>query len=441
MSRLGRSLWAQVLVAVVLGAAVGVLRPSLGVALQPLGDAFIRLVRMIIGPIIFTTVVAAIARVGGQRKTGRVAWKAIVTFLVLTTIALALGVVAGLLFTPGSGMNVDVKRIDVRAIAGYTTAGKALTASEFILGIIPRDVVDAFAKDDVLQVIFFSVLFGVALAALREAGTEVLVFVEDLSALLFRIMAIVMRVAPLGAFGAMAFTVGKFGLGTLLGLGKLVAVFYLACALFVLVVLGGLLRWSGLGLVRFLRYIRQEILITLGTSSSESALPLLMEKMGRLGCTRPVVGLVVPLGYSLNLTGSAIYLTLATAFIAQATNTPIGFWKGLQIFGILMATSKTAAAVTGGGFIALAATLTAVGDVPVAGLTLLLGIDRIMSAARAVTNLVGNGVAAVAVSRWDRELDLPRARAVLSDVARVEAEEYEAGRVDARSAVPDTAGP
>jgi aerobic C4-dicarboxylate transport protein len=416
---------------------VGIVRPAVGVALQPLGDGFIRLVRMLIAPIVFTTIVTAIAKVGGRRKLGRVAWKAVVAFEILTTIALLLGAVAGKVLGPGTGMNVDPKRIDANAIAGYTTAGKALTVSEFLLGIIPKDVVDAFARDDVLQVVFFSVLFGVALALLKEAGKDVLAFVEDLSGLLYRVMAIVMRVAPLGAFGAVAFTVGKFGLGTLLGLGKLVAAFYLACGAFVLVVLGVVLRWTGLGLFRFLRYIRQEMLITLGTSSSESALPLLMEKMGKLGCSRPVVGFVAPLGYSFNLTGTAIYLTLATAFVAQATATSISIAKGIEIFAILLVTSKTAAAVTGGGFIALAATLTAVGDVPVVGLTLLLGIDRIMSEARALTNLVGNAVAAAAVSRWEGELDVPRARSLLSHVAAVEAEEYEAGHIDPRAAVPE----
>jgi aerobic C4-dicarboxylate transport protein len=437
VSRVARSLWFQVLVAAALGGAIGALRPSLGVALQPLGDGFIRLVRMIIAPIVFTTMVTGIAKVGGQRKTGRVAWKAIVAFEVLTTVALLLGVLAGLLVAPGEGMSVDVSKVDVRAIAGYTSAGKALSFSEFLLGIIPKDVVDAFAKDDVLQVIFFSALFGVALAALRGAGEVVLAFVEDLSAMLFRVMAIVMRAAPLGVLGAVAFTVGRFGLSSLLGLGKVVAVFYLACALFVFLVLGALLRWSGLGLFRLLRYLRQELLITLGTSSSESALPLLMEKMGRLGCSKPVVGFVVPLGYSFNLTGTAIYLTLATAFIAQATGTPISPAKGLEILAVLLFTSKTAAAVAGGGFIALSATLTAVGDVPLAGLTLLLGVDRLMSEARALTNLVGNAVAAVAVSRWEGELDLTMARAVLADVAAVEAESYAAGHLDPKAAVPD----
>jgi len=439
--RLLRSLPAQVLLAAVLGTALGLLRPSLGVALQPVGDGFIRLVRMLIAPIVFTTVVTGLAKVGGLRKTGRVALKALLTFEGLTTLALLLGVAAGLLFQPGAGLSLDVARVDTRAIAGYTTAGRALSVSEFLLGIIPRDVVDAFAKDDVLQVIFFSLLFGVALAALRSAGAEVLGFVEDLSALLLRIMAMVMRLAPLGAFGAMAFTVGRFGAGTLLGLGALIAVFYLTCAFFVLVVLGLVLRWSGLGLFRFLRYLRQELLIVLGTSSSESALPLLMDKMDRLGCSRPVVGLVVPLGFSFNLAGSAAYLTLATAFIAQATGTHVPPWKGLEILAVLLLTSKTATAVTGGGFIALAATLSAVGDVPLAGLTLLLGIDRAMSEARALTNLVSNAVAAVAVSRWEGELDLGRARAVLADVAAVEARSFEAGHVDPSAAVPELPPP
>ena len=438
MSRWIRTLWVQVLVAGVLGAAAGALRPGLGVALQPIGDGFIRLVRMLIAPIIFTTIVTSIAKVGGRRKLGRVAWKAIVTFEILTTVALLLGVVAGKLLAPGAGMNVDPKHIDTRAIAGYATAGKELTASEFILGIIPKDVVDAFAKDDVLAVIFFSVLFGVALTLMRGAAPAVVAFIEDLSELLFRILAIVMRAAPIGVFGAVAFTVGKFGLGTLLSLGKVVATFYLACAVFVVAVLGLALRFTGLGLFRFLRYLRQEIVITLGTSSSETALPLLMEKLGRLGCSRPVVGFATPLGYSFNLTGTAIYLTLATVFIAQATGTQIGVGKGIAIFAALMVTSKTAAAVTGGGFIALAATLSAVGSIPVAGLTLLVGIDRIMSEARALTNLIGNGVAAVAVARWEGELDIGRARAVLSNVAVVEAEEYAAGHIARDASVPAT---
>jgi len=436
---LARSLWVQVLAAAFLGAAVGALHPSFGVALQPVGDGFIRLVRMLIAPIIFTTVVTGIAKVGGLKKTGRVGLKGIVVFEVLTTLALFLGVAAGKAGNAGAGMNVDPAKIDTKAIASYAVSGKALNAADFLLGIIPKDIVDAFVKDDILQVVFFSILFGVALAALKGAGAVVFGFVEDLSRLLFRIMAMVMRVAPLGAFGAMAFTVGKFGVGTLLSLGKLVAAFYAACLLFVFVVFGGLLRWAGIGLFRFLRYIRQEILIVLGTSSSETVLPLLMDKMERLGCSKPVVGLVVPLGYSFNLTGTAIYLTMATVFIAEATNTQVTAWQGLEILLVLLLTSKTAAAVTGGGFITLAATLSAVGNIPIAGLTLLLGVDRFMSEARAITNLIGNGVATVAVARWERELDLARATGTLADVAAIESVEYEAGKLDPRAAVPEAA--
>ena len=279
MRGLARTLWFQVLTAALLGAAVGALRPSLGLALQPLGDAFIRLVRMLIAPIIFTTVVTGIAKVGGLKKSGRVGLRAIVVFEVLTTLALFAGVAAGKIGRSGAGMNVDAATIDTKAIAGYTSSGKALNVADFLLGIIPKDVVDAFAKDDVLQVVFFSILFGVALAALKSGGAEVLDFVESVSRLLFRIMAIVMRVAPLGAFGAMAFTVANFGPAIPLSLGGLIASFYATCFLFVVLVFGGVLRWSGLGIFRFLRYLRREILIVLGTSSSETALPLLMEKM------------------------------------------------------------------------------------------------------------------------------------------------------------------
>jgi aerobic C4-dicarboxylate transport protein len=283
--------------------------------------------------------------------------------------------------------------------------------------VIPRDVADAFARGDILQVLFFSVLFGVALAALRERGRPVLAFVDGLSAILFRIVGIVMRVAPLGAFGAMAFTVGKYGIGTLLSLGKLMACFYVTSGLFVALVLGTVLRACGLRLGSFLRYIKEEIFVVLGTSSSESALPLMMRKMENLGCSKPVVGLVVPMGYSFNLDGTSIYLTLATLFVAQATNTHLSFGQELEILAVLLLTSKGAAAVTGGGFITLAATLSAVGGIPVAGLALLLGVDRFMSEARAITNLIGNGVASVAVSRWEGELDASRARAVLAGEA------------------------
>ncbi|MDP9121458.1 MAG: dicarboxylate/amino acid:cation symporter [Acidobacteriota bacterium] len=440
MRTLSRSLYAQVLVAVALGALLGAWNPALGAAMKPLGDGFVKLVRMLIAPIVFATVVTGIARMGDLKKVGRVGWKGIVYFEALTTLALAIGLVVGKLLHPGAGMNVDPKALDTGAIAAYTSSGHSLSTTDFLLNVIPKDVADAFARGDILQVLLFSILFGVALAALGERGALVLRFVEELSQILFRIVALVMRAAPLGAFGAMAFTVGRYGLKSLLSLGQLMATFYLTSLLFVLLVLGLVLRWAGLGIWRFLRYIREEILIVLGTSSSESALPLLMRKMERLGCSKPVVGLIVPMGYSFNLDGTSIYLTLATLFIAQATNTHVTLAQELEILAVLLLTSKGAAAVTGGGFITLAATLAAVGDIPVAGLTLLLGIDRFMSEARAITNLIGNGVATIVVSRWEGELDTARAREVLADVAAAEREEYEAGHVDPHAPVPAETG-
>ncbi len=416
MKRLFRSLYAQVLIAVLLGALLGHFKPALGASLKPLGDAFIKLVKMLIAPIVFTTVVTGIAKMGDLRKVGRVGLKGLAYFEVLTTIALSIGLVVGNVFRPGAGMNVNAATLDASSIAAYTNPGQHLSTVDFLLNVIPKDVADAFAKGDILQVLLFSILFGVALAALREKGTGILRVVDDLSKVLFRIVGIVMRVAPVGAFGAMAFTVGKYGIGTLLSLGKLMGTFYATSLLFVVIVLGVVLRLCGLGILRFVRYIKEEIFIVLGTSSSESALPLLMKKMERLGCSKPVVGLVVPMGYSFNLDGTSIYLTLATLFIAQATNTHVTFAQELQILAVLLLTSKGAAAVTGGGFITLAATLSAVGNIPVAGLTLLLGVDRFMSEARAITNLIGNGVGAIVVSRWEKELDTVRARRILAHV-------------------------
>ena len=441
MKRLAHSLYAQVLIAVVAGAILGHLNPSLGAAMRPLGEGFIKLVKMLIAPIVFTTVVTGIAKMGDLKKVGRVGLKALVYFEVLTTVALAIGLLVGKVVRPGAGMNVDPATLDTAAIASYTTAGHSMSTADFLLNIIPKDVVDAFARGDILQVLFFSILCGVALAALKADGTRLLHLIDGFSHVLFRIIAIVMRVAPLGAFGAMAFTVGKYGIASLLSLGKLMAAFYATSLLFVVIVLGLVLRWGGLGVLRFLRYIREEIFIVLGTSSSESALPLLMGKMERLGCSKPVVGLVVPMGYSFNLDGTSIYLTLATLFIAQATNTHVTLGQEMEILAVLLLTSKGAAAVTGGGFITLAATLAAVGNIPVAGLTLLIGVDRFMSEARAITNLIGNGVAAVVVSKWERELDLDRARNVLANVTAVEAEEYAAGHIEPTAAVPDLGDP
>jgi aerobic C4-dicarboxylate transport protein len=437
MKRSFSSLYLQVLVAVALGALLGFLNPPLGAAMKPLGDGFIKLVKMLIAPIVFATVVTGIAKMGDLKRVGRIGFKGIVYFEVLTTFALALGLLVGKLIQPGAGMNVNPAALDTSAIANYTSSGHSLSTVDFLLNVIPKDVADAFARGDILQVLLFSILFGVALAAFKERGSLVLRFVEELSHVLFRIVAIVMRVAPIGAFGAMAFTVGKYGIASLLSLGKLMATFYATSLLFVLIVLGLVLRWAGLNIFRFLRFLREEILIVLGTSSSESALPLLMRKLERLGCPESVVGLLVPMGYSFNLDGTSIYLTLATLFIAQATNTHVTLAQELEILAVLLLTSKGAAAVTGGGFITLAATLSAVGNIPVAGLALLLGIDRFMSEARAITNLIGNGVATVVVSRWEGELDVDRARLVLADVKGVEGEEYAAGHIQPAAAISE----
>jgi aerobic C4-dicarboxylate transport protein len=414
VKRFARSLYLQVITAVVIGAVVGHFYPAFGASLKPLGEGFIKLVKMLIAPIVFSTVVTGIAKMGDLKKVGRVGLKALIYFEALTTVALVIGLVVGKWIQPGAGMNVNPATLDTKAIASYTAPSAHLSTMDFILNIIPKDVADAFARGEILQVLFFSILFGVALAGLKgETSAHVLHFIEGLSTILFKIVGIVMRVAPIGAFGAMGFTVGKYGVKTLLSLAKLIGTFYTTSIVFVVVMLGIVMLTSGLNLFKFLRYIKEEILIVLGTSSSESALPLMMRKMEKLGCSKPVVGLVVPMGYSFNLDGTSIYLTLATLFIAQATNTHVTLGQELEILAVLLLTSKGAAAVTGGGFITLAATLSAVGNIPVAGLTLLLGVDRFMSEARAITNLIGNGVASVAVSRWEGELDVARARAVL----------------------------
>src|SRR6266568_2902972 len=396
VKRFSRSLYLQVITAVIIGAFVGHFYPKFGVELKPLGDGFIKLVKMLIAPIVFSTVVTGIAKMGDLKKVGRVGLKALVYFEVLTTVALAIGLIVGKVLQPGAGMNVNPATLDTKAIASYTAPSAHLSTMDFIMNIIPKDVADAFARGEILQVLFFSILFGVALTGMKgEYAQIVLHFIDGLSAILFKIVGIVMRVAPIGTF-------------------------YTTSIFFVVVMLGLVMLVCQLNLFKFLRYIKEEILIVLGTSSSESALPLMMKKMEKLGCGKPVVGLVVPMGYSFNLDGTSIYLTLATLFIAQATNTHVTLGQELEILAVLLLTSKGAAAVTGGGFITLAATLSAVGNIPVAGLTLLLGVDRFMSEARAITNLIGNGVASVAVSRWEGELDVARAQAVLDRRVSVE---------------------
>ena len=404
--RILRSLYVQVLVAVVAGALIGYLWPETGVALKPLGDGFIRLIKMLIGPIVFCTVVLGISGMEDLKKVGRTGGLALVYFEVVSTIALVIGLVVVNVVRPGAGMHVDPATLDTSAVAQYASqAQQAGGFADHVLNVIPTTIIGAFASGDVLQVLLFSVLFGFALHAVGGRALALYAMIEQLSSALFRIVGWIMRLAPIGALGAMAFTIGKYGVGALLSLGKLMACFYLTCLLFAFVVLGSIARAAGFSLWRFLRYIREELFIVLGTSSSESVLPRMMSRLESLGAGRSVVGLVIPTGYSFNLDGTAIYLTMAAVFIAQATDTPLGLGQQLGLLAVLLLTSKGAAGVTGSGFIVLAATLSAVGHVPVAGVALILGIDRFMSEARSLTNLVGNGVATLVVARWCGQLD------------------------------------
>ncbi|HWP01467.1 MAG TPA: C4-dicarboxylate transporter DctA [Methylococcus sp.] len=398
-------LYMQVVLAVVFGAALGWRWPELGAALKPLGDGFIKLVKMLIAPIVFVTVTVGIAKAGDLRKVGRVGLKALIYFEVVSTLALVIGlaVVNGL--RPGVGIHADPATLDAGAVRRYSEPAGGLSGVDWLLGIIPDSAVGAFARGDILQVLLVSVLFGVALGLQGERGALVVEFLERISEALFATIALIMRLAPLGAFGAMAFTLGKYGPGTLWSLGKLMAGVYLTCVLFVVLVLGAVARWSGFRLWRLLVFLREELWLVLGTSSSEAALPRLMEKLQRLGCARPVVGLVVPTGYSFNLDGTAIYLSMAAVFVAQATDTPLTLEHQLTLLAVLLLTSKGAAAVSGGGFVTLAATLSSLDVVPVAGLALLLGVDRFLSEARAITNLIGNAVATLAVARWEGSLE------------------------------------
>jgi aerobic C4-dicarboxylate transport protein len=406
------SLYLQVLAGIALGIALGAFYPDLGAQMKPLGDGFIRLIRMIIAPIIFLTVVTGIASIGDMGKLGRVGLKALLYFEVLSTAALAIGLVVVKVLQPGAGINANAATLDTKAIQQYTGPGKAIHTVDFLLNIIPETVVDAFAKGEILQVLLIAILFGIAIAKLHEAKVVVLAL-NMASHACFGVVAIIMRAAPVGAFGAMAFTIGKYGIKTLLPLLKLLACVYGTCGLFVFVVLGLVARTHGFRILKFLRYISEEIFLVIGTSSSESALPRMLIKLEDLGCSKAVVGLVIPAGYSFNLDGTSIYLTIAALFVAQATNTHLSFGDEMWMLLVLMLTSKGSAAVTGGGFITLAATLSALGTVPVAGIALLLGVDRFMSEMRSVTNLIGNGVAAVVVAKWEGEFDAARAARLL----------------------------
>ncbi|HEY4211482.1 MAG TPA: dicarboxylate/amino acid:cation symporter [Steroidobacteraceae bacterium] len=402
------SLYVQVLVAIAIGLALGFLDPALAQRMQPLGEGFIKLIKMMIAPIIFCTVVTGIGGMEKLREVGKAGGLALLYFEVVTTLALLIGLVVVNVFKPGAGLGIDVSRLDTHSIAQFTQPGKLPGVVDYLLAIIPSTFLDAFAKGDVLQVLLLSILFGFALHAAGGRDSVVFGFVEGISKVLFGIVGIIMRVAPLGAFGAMAFTIGKYGFGALVSLGALMACFYLTCVLFIVLVLGGIARWHGFSIFRFIRYIRDELLIVLGTSSSESVLPRMMTKLEDLGVHPAVVGLVIPTGYSFNLDGTCIYLTLAAIYIAQATNTPLDLWHQLTLLFVLLLTSKGAAGVTGSGFIVLAASLSSVGHVPVGGVALIFGIDRFMSEARALTNLIGNGVATVIVAKWCKRIDEER---------------------------------
>ena len=410
-----KSLYIQVLSAVALGIALGHFQPDLGAQMKPLGDGFIKLIKMLIAPIIFCTVVVGIAGMEDMKKVGKTGGLALLYFEIMSTLALIIGLVMVNLVQPGAGMHIDVASLDTKGIAAYTAPGKMVTTTDFLLNIIPSTVVDAFAKGEILQVLLFAVLFGFALHRFGGRGTQVFDFIEKFSHVMFDIVGIVMKVAPIGAFGAMAFTIGKYGVDSLVSLGKLMGTFYGTCLIFIFVILGIVSWLHGFSIFKFVRYIKEELLIVLGTSSSESVLPRMMEKMENAGAKKSVVGLVIPTGYSFNLDGTSIYLTMAAVFIAQATDTPMSLTQQITLLLVLLLTSKGAAGVTGSGFIVLAATLSAVGHVPVAGLALILGIDRFMSEARALTNLVGNGVATLVVAKWTGDLDTKRLDAAMNN--------------------------
>ena len=398
-------LYIQVLIAIAVGVAVGYFDPQLGVKLKPLGDGFIALIKMMIAPVIFCTIVHGIASMGDLKKIGRVGIKTLVYFETVSTLALALGLIVGRTLQPGAGFDIDANALDPNAVSSYVTRAKEEGIVNHLLAIIPDTFVGAFAKGDLLQVLLVSILTGFAISFLGEAGKRVSNAIDLAARVFFSIIRIVVRAAPIGAFGAMAFTIGAQGIGALLKLGELILTFYFTSALFVLLVLGTIAYLSGFSILRFIAYIKDELLIVLGTSSSETVLPHMMQKMEHLGASKSVVGLVVPTGYSFNLDGTNIYMTLATLFLAQATNTPLTFIQELGILVIAMITSKGASGVTGAGFVTLAATLAIVPNIPIQSLAILLGIDKFMSECRALTNLIGNGVATIVISRWEGELD------------------------------------
>ncbi|NLR97961.1 dicarboxylate/amino acid:cation symporter [Rhizobium sp. P38BS-XIX] len=409
-----RHLYVQVLTAIAAGILLGHFYPQIGTSLQPLGDAFIKLVRMVIAPVIFLTVATGIAGMADLKKFGRVVGKSFIYFLVFSTLALIVGLIVSNVVQPGAGMHINPATLDTKAVNNYAAQAHDASVVGFLMNIIPDTIVGAFAKGDILQVLFFSVVFGIALGAAGERGRPVLDFLQALTTPIFRMVALLMKFAPIGAFGAMAFTIGKYGIGTIANLALLIGTFYATSLIFVLVVLGAVARYNGFSILALIRYIKEELLLVLGTSSSEAALPGLMNKMERAGCKRSVVGLVIPTGYSFNLDGTNIYMTLAALFIAQATDTPLSLADQILLLLVAMLSSKGAAGITGAGFITLAATLAVVPSVPIAGMALILGIDRFMSECRALTNFVGNAVATVVVARWENELDQTKFAAAMA---------------------------
>ena len=414
MKRLFTALYFQVLLGIILGGLIGYFFPHAGVALKPLGDAFIKLIRMLLGPIVFLTVVLGVAKMGDVKRVGRVGLKAIVYFEIVSTFALFLGLIIGSIFHPGSGMHVNPASLDTAAVQSYVSAAaRPHGIADFLLSIIPSSPIDAFARDDMLQIIFFSLLLGIALSRLAAHVQTLLKILEEFLQAMFGIVRIVMRVAPLGAAGAMAFTVGSFGAASLASYAKLIACLYITAALFIFIVLGAISTACRISFRKFLRFIREEILVTFGTASTEAVLPAMMEKLEYLGCERTVVGLVLPAGYSFNADGTSIYLTMSVLFIAQALGIHLSLMDEITILAVALATSKGIAGVAGGGFVALAATLASMSQIPIAALVLLLGLDRLLDEARAVTNLIGNGIATIAVAKWERQFDQKRALAVL----------------------------
>jgi aerobic C4-dicarboxylate transport protein len=419
--RIYSHLYVQVLAAIAIGILLGHYYPNIAVQMKPLGDGFIKLIKMIIAPVIFCTVVHGIASMSNLKAVGSAGIKALVYFEVLTTLALVIGLVVSNGLRPGAGLNVDPSQIDASALASYVSKGHEQGTVEFLLDIIPRTAVGAFVDGNILQILLFALLFAFALQAMGKRGKPMLDLIDQASHVLFGIVGIIMRAAPIGAFGAMAFTIGNYGFATLGSLATLMGAFYLTCVVFIVFVLGPIAWWAGFSIFKFIRYIKDELLIVLGTSSSESVLPRMIARMERLGCEESVVGLVIPTGYAFNLDGTCIYLTMATLFLAQATNVDLSLAQQLGILGVLLLTSKGAAGVTGSGFIVLAATLASTGTIDVNAMAIILGIDRFMSEARALTNLISNGVATVAVAKMEGALDEERMHAELGRHVRPDA--------------------